>query len=75
MLGNYDVEDFDSGRGLAVQRNAVATIAILSKALGIDPETMMCHRDEPSTTKTCPGGKVDKAAFIAAVQEAMASLG
>jgi hypothetical protein len=71
MLGNYDTEDFDSGRGLVVQQNAVAAIAILSKALGIDPETMMFHRDEPSTTKTCPGGNVDKAAFIAAVQGAM----
>jgi hypothetical protein len=68
MLGNYDAEDFDSGRGLAVQQNAVAAIAILSKALGIDPETMMCHRDEPSTVKTCPGGNVDKGTFIQAVK-------
>jgi hypothetical protein len=68
MLGNYDVEDFDSGRGLAVQQNAVAAIAILSAALEIDPGTMVGHRDEPSTTKTCPGNNVDTGEFILAVQ-------
>jgi len=72
MLGNYDVEAFDSGRGLAVQRNAVAAIAILSEVLEIDPDSMMCHRDEPSTSKTCPGNKVNKADFIRAVKDYLA---
>ena len=36
MLGDYDSEDFDTGRGAQVRDNAVATIAILSAALGID---------------------------------------
>jgi hypothetical protein len=71
MLGNYDVEDFDSGRGALVRDHAVAAIAILSAALDIDPEWMMCHRDEPSTTKTCPGNNVDAVVFIQAVKEAM----
>ena len=69
MLGNYDVEEFDSGRGAQVRDNAVAAIAILSYVLGIDPDTMRCHRDEPSTTKTCPGNNVDGIAFIRAVKE------
>jgi len=69
MLGNYDREDFYSGRGLAVQQNAVAAIAILSEVLEIDPESMMCHRDEPNTSKTCPGNNVDKADFIRAVKD------
>lgn len=71
MLGNYDIEEFNSGRGLAVQQNAIVAIAILSKALGIDPDSMMCHRDEPNTTKTCPGNNVDEFAFIQKVWEAM----
>jgi hypothetical protein len=71
MLGNYDVEDFDAGRGALVRENAVAAIAILSKTLGIDPDSMMCHRDEPSTSKTCPGNNVDEVAFIRAVKEAI----
>ena len=69
MLGNYDVEDFDTGRGALVRDNAVAAIGILSKALGIDPDSMMCHRDEPSTSKTCPGNNVDEVAFIRAVKD------
>lgn len=69
MLGDYDREDFNSGRGLAVQQNAVAAIAILSAALGLDPESMRLHREDPKTTHHCPGDGVDKAAFIAAVQE------
>jgi hypothetical protein len=35
MLGNYDVENFDSGRGARVRDNAVVAIAILTMALGI----------------------------------------
>jgi len=72
MLGNYDVEAFDSGRGLAVQQNAVAAIAILSEVLKINPESMMCHRDEPNTSKTCPGNNVDKDVFIRAVKDYLA---
>jgi len=71
MLGNYDVEDFDTGRGALVRDNAVAAIAILSNAIGIDPDSMMCHRDEPSTSKTCPGNNVDEVAFIRAVKNYM----
>ena len=72
MLGNYDVEDFDTGRGALVRDNAVAAIAILSNALGVDPDSMMCHRDEPSTSKTCPGNNVDRLAFIRLVKERLA---
>ena len=68
MLGDYDREEFDSGRGLAVQQNAVAAIAILSAALGIDPETMRLHREDPKTDHHCPGDNVDKTAFIQAVR-------
>jgi hypothetical protein len=68
MLGNYDVEGFDSGRGALVRDQAVAAIAILSAALEIDPDSMMCHRDEPSTSKTCPGNHVDAEDFIARVK-------
>jgi hypothetical protein len=73
MLGNYDVEDFDTGRGALVRDNAVAAIAILSNALRVDPDSMMFHRDEPNTTKTCPGRNVDKAAFIRAVKDFVTS--
>lgn len=68
MLGDFDREDFNSGRGLAVQQNAVAAVALLSKAGGLDPGTMMLHREDPGTDHHCPGDSVDKDAFIAAVK-------
>ncbi len=65
MLGNYDNDLFDSGRGQLVQQNAVAAIAILSGVLGLDPKTMKLHKEDPKTThKDCPGRNVDKAKFI-----------
>lgn len=68
MLGNFDVEAFNSGRGVRVRDNAVAAIAILTEALGLDPDNLVGHRDEPSTTKTCPGKLVDLEVFIRAVK-------
>jgi hypothetical protein len=68
MLGDYDFEEFDSGRGAAVRDNAVAAIAIISAALGLDPDSMKLHREDPGTDHHCPGDHVDKAAFIQAVK-------
>jgi hypothetical protein len=72
MLGNYETEDFNSGRGLLVQHNAVAAVASLSAVLGIDPWTMRLHKEDPATThKTCPGRTVDKLVFKTAVKKLM----
>lgn len=73
MLGDYNVEAFDSGRGLAVQNNAVAAIAILSRVLGLDPDTMRLHKEDRATNHDCPGSNVSKARFIQAVKDRMAS--
>ena len=72
MLGNYDGEAFDSGRGLKVRKNAVAAMATLSAILGLDPTTMKLHREDPETTHACPGSKVKKLEVIQDVQELMA---
>ncbi len=68
MLGDYDSEEFDSGRGALVRDNALAAISILSAKLGLDPESMRLHREDPQTDHHCPGDNVDKAAFINAVK-------
>ena len=73
MLGDYETEAFDSGRGLEVQTNAVAAIASLSTALGIDPSTMRLHREDPNTTHACPGKNVNKTSFIQAVKARIAA--
>lgn len=71
MLGDYDRDDFDTGRGLKVQRNAVAAIATLTAILGIEPDTMKLHKEDPLTTHACPGRHVIKNKFIQAVKDLM----
>jgi N-acetylmuramoyl-L-alanine amidase CwlA len=73
MLGNYQIEPFDSGRGLAVRQNTVAAIATLSAILGIDCSTMRIHRDDPATDHKCPGKHVAKVDVIREVQALMSS--
>ncbi len=69
MLGDYRREAFDEGRGSRVKANAVAAVAILSEVLGLDPETIMLHRENGETEHYCPGDHVDKQEFITLVQE------
>ena len=68
MLGDYEKEAFDSGRGLAVRKNAIAAIATLSAVLGLDPHTLRLHREDPLTTHACPGKNVRK---LEVIQEVM----
>lgn len=72
MEGAYNREPFDSDRGLAVQKNAVAAVAILSAAQGLAPNTLMFHKENGETEHDCPGENVDKAAFIQAVKDYLA---
>src|SRR5712692_9223750 len=69
MLGDYEREAFDGGRGLEVRNNGVAAIATLSAVLGIDCQTMRIHREDPLTTHACPGKNVRKLEVIQAVQD------
>ena len=69
MLGNYITDSFSSGRGLAVRQNAVAAIATLTAVLGLNPDSLRLHKEDPATThKTCPGKNVKKAEVIADVK-------
>lgn len=69
MLGDFEKEDFNTGRGALVKANAIAAIASISDALGIDPDTMRLHKEDPKTThKTCPGKTVDKTEVIHLVE-------
>jgi hypothetical protein len=72
MLGDYDKESFNSGRGLKVRSNAVAAMATLSAILGIDPNTMRLHREDPLTTHACPGKNVRKLEVIQEVSDLIA---
>jgi len=71
MLGNYETESFEFGRGLNVRKNAVAALATLSGVLGLDPQSMKLHREDPATTHACPGKNVRKLEVIQQVQDAL----
>ena len=71
MLGNYATDDFKTGRGLAVRKNAVAAMASLSAVLGLDPATIRLHKEDMATTHDCPGKNVKKAEVIAEVKALM----
>lgn len=71
MLGDYETESFNSGRGLNVRKNAVAAIATLSAILGLAPESMKIHREDPLTTHACPGKNVRKLEIIQEVHDLM----
>lgn len=69
VLGNYDVEDPKSGRGLECWQTAALCTKQLADWLDITPDasTIKFHRDDPKTYKSCPGTKVSKDWFISLV--------
>ncbi len=69
MLGDYEREAFNSGRGQKVRQNAVAAMASLSAVLGLDATSMRLHREDPATTHACPGKNVKKLEVIQEVQD------
>ena len=71
MLGDFDTEDPWSGRGLNVLTFTAHVTAILLKKIGQDVSAIRFHRDDPKTSKSCPGTKVCKEKFTALVAAAM----
>jgi N-acetylmuramoyl-L-alanine amidase len=61
VLGNYDVEDPKSARGLACWQTAAGAAGLVLNWLGVNASsaTVLFHRDDPLTSKSCPGKKVD----------------
>jgi hypothetical protein len=64
MLGDYEHEAFNAGRGLNVRKNSAAALATLCAVLGIESHTMRLHREDPLTTHACPGSNVRKLEVI-----------
>jgi hypothetical protein len=56
-VGDYAVEDDDSGPGLNVKNNGIAATAILCAHFGIPADTahIKLHKQDPRTTHDCPG--------------------
>lgn len=66
MLGDFDNESPTSGRGLDVVETTAQTVAVLLMRMGLQAnnETVLFHRDDPRTRKSCPGVLVNKAWFL-----------
>ena len=75
VLGNYDTEDPESGRGLQCWTTTAAIVATILKKMGKEAttKTVKFHRDDPKTSKTCPGKKVSKEWFLSLVDNFMDS--
>lgn len=59
VLGNYDTEDPSTGRGLACWKTAARVAAAILAHTGWPVETAInAHRDDPQTSKSCPGSRV-----------------
>lgn len=74
VLGNYDIENPVAGRGLSCWRTAAAAVAALLDGLHLSESSVNFHRDDPKTSKTCPGKLVTKPWFLRLVEEEGASL-
>ena len=71
MVGDYANRGFRQRRRRQVRDHAVAALAILHQALGLDPETLRFHKECLADHHDCPGKNVDKADMIARVKAAM----
>ncbi len=74
MIGDFDVEDDDTGEGFKVKQNTIFATAILCSAIGIDPmSSILLHKEDPRTTHDCPGRNiaVDKSDMIREVSDLM----
>lgn len=73
VLGNYDREDPKTGRGKKAWYHANLITACLLAQMGLVPDggTVKFHREDPKTSKTCPGRLVGKGATLVAIQELM----
>jgi N-acetylmuramoyl-L-alanine amidase CwlA len=70
MLGDFNKEAFDSGRGLKVREHTTWAIAKLSKKLDFGAAEWKWHNEDPATTHDCPG-KNARNARQAMVREVM----
>lgn len=75
MVADFDREDDDAGLGLEVKQAAVAVFAALYAKLGLDPEGIKMHYEDPATTHACPGRDLKKDEFIHDVMGFMGSGG
>lgn len=81
MVGEYNLEEFNSGAGAAVRDSAILLLAALHNKLGLTPLPFVYdqtglhfHKDCVRDQHDCPGKNVVRPDVVAAVQAKMAVL-
>lgn len=70
LAGDYSTEPFSD----AVRVIAVSALTGLHTLIGLDPQGLRLHREDPKTThKSCPGNNVVKTDLIESISEQMAA--
>ncbi len=67
MVGDFSKEAFVSPQ----KDNVIRALATLHSAMGLDPQTLRLHKEDPKTTHICPGANIAKNDVI---QETFAAL-
>ncbi len=71
IVGEYEDEIF----GGQIKSNSVEALTSLHQKLGLDPQHLRFHKEDPLTThKSCPGRSVVKPDLIAAIEARLVSL-
>lgn len=70
LVGDYSTEVIQP----ALKANAIAALATLHGAIGLDPNTLKLHHEDPLTThRDCPGTSILKDDFITQVTAALSA--
>jgi hypothetical protein len=67
MVGDYEVEAFDP----SVRENVLSALTSMHATLGLDPNTLRLHKEDPLTTHNCPGKNIVKAGIISGIQQCL----
>lgn len=70
VLGDYDTEDPQDGRGYSCWLNAALIVSDLLGWLGLETNAINFHRDDERTSKSCPGHRVTLEWFAGLVRHA-----
>lgn len=60
LVGDYSKEELPD----TLRDNAYSALASLHALVGIDPNTLRLHKEDPKTTHNCPGKNIIKQEFI-----------
>jgi hypothetical protein len=70
LVGDYSVEQLVP----TLQENAVSALATLHASIGLDPDGLRLHKEDPKTThKGCPGSNIVKADVIQWIVDRLAA--